>query len=91
MLVQLKYAGHFENVQAVILGDFSDLSNEANFPQTVVEMIQYHSQATVVDGLQSGHCKPNYPLLLGANHKLAVANHKASLTLTVHQDFLVSF
>lgn len=90
MLVQFKYAGHFENVQAVILGDFSDLSNEANFPQTVVEMIQYHSQATVVDGLQSGHCKPNYPLLLGANHKLAVANHKASLTLTMHQDFLVS-
>lgn len=79
MLVQLKHAGRFENVQAVVIGDFSDISNEANFPQTVVEIIQYHAQTMVIEGLQSGHCKPNYPLLFGANHSLNVSQHQATL------------
>ena len=79
MLIQLKHAGQFEQVTAIVLGDFSDIINEANFPGTLLELVAYHSGLPVVDGLQSGHCLPNMPLGFGIHYELTVEHHQASL------------
>ncbi len=83
MLVQLKQTDKFEHVQAVIMGDFSDISNAAIFPGDLIELIAYHSGVPVINGLQAGHCAPNLPLILGGNHQLIVKNKQASLGFSI--------
>lgn len=62
MLYQLKEAGYFKNIRAVLLGDF--MANSLESKKIKVILTEFFSAALipVIYGLKSGHAKVNNPL-----------------------------
>lgn len=65
MVWQLKNAGLFQSVKAIVLGHFTNCESD-RFPLSVIEIFQQAApHVPLFWGLQAGHEPPNYPLILG--------------------------
>ena len=85
MLLNLKRAGKFDNLAALIVGSFTDMQDtERPFGQTIEEIIwdkvkEYNYP--VCFNFPAGHQDVNHTLTLGAIHQLSVTNNGAVLTV----------
>jgi len=64
MLSQMKMAGMFDGVRAVVTGSFENCSNDEYLDQILREIFMPYN-VPVISGLASGHGKVNLPLLMG--------------------------
>ncbi len=73
MLLQMKLAGRFKGLKAVVLGSFTKCEHQNNvgpsLDQVIIDIFK-DCKFPVARGLQSGHQALNYPLLFGANVRL---------------------
>ncbi|SFF69946.1 muramoyltetrapeptide carboxypeptidase [Halobacillus alkaliphilus] len=65
MLLQLQFAGKFEHVKGVILGDFNLKASERDESQNVLRQFFNPYKFPVLQGFPAGHCAPNYGIPLG--------------------------
>ncbi|MCA0969179.1 LD-carboxypeptidase [Halobacillus litoralis] len=73
MLHHLKYAGVFDEVCGVVLGDFNVEEKELPVVKRVVREFFEGCSFPVVCGLPAGHCEPNYGIPLGTRAALTTA------------------
>ena len=64
MLTQMKMAGMFDEIQAVVTGSFENCPNDEYIDQILHEIFITYN-VPVISGLSSGHGKINLPLLMG--------------------------
>ena len=64
MLSQMKMAGLFSEIRAVVTGCFSDCRNEEYLPEIFSEIFEPY-EIPVLMGLDSGHASPNLSLVMG--------------------------
>ena len=71
--------------KGVILGDFSDIDNDIDYPSVEALFLTYlqKNNIPVVCGFPGGHCKLNLPLVMGAPVTLDVRNDGASITFNI--------
>jgi muramoyltetrapeptide carboxypeptidase len=83
MMMGLKRAGFFKGLQAVLVGDMSDMKDNAiPFGKNALEIIQEHLSELgipLVFGLPCGHEKRNLCLAFGAEIVVESANGKINL------------
>jgi len=85
MLLNLKRAGKFDDLAALIVGSFTDMQDtERPFGQTIEEIIwdkvkEYNYP--VCFNFPTGHQDVNYTLMLGAKHKIIVTDKGSMLEL----------
>lgn len=76
LMVQLKRAGKLKNLAGLVVGDFSDISeNSVPFGSTVSEIVLNHTadyHYPVAFGFQFGHEDVNLPIVMGARYHLDV-------------------
>lgn len=76
LVVQLKRAGKLKNLAGLVVGDFTDISeNSVPFGSTVSEIILNHTSDydyPVAFGFQFGHEDVNLPIVMGATYQLDV-------------------
>jgi muramoyltetrapeptide carboxypeptidase len=69
MIIAMKNAGKFDNLKALMIGQFTDIpQNDPEFGKTVNEIILEHTAEfnfPVIFDVPVGHISGNYPLLLG--------------------------
>jgi len=68
MMLQLKRSGQLDNLAGLILGNFSDIGDVAEFGADVAEIVLHHCARTdypVLSGLPAGHSGPNLAIRLG--------------------------
>ncbi|WP_342514059.1 LD-carboxypeptidase [Sporosarcina sp. FSL K6-1522] len=74
MLNQLKLAGKLDEVQGVVVGDFSKVDREKkDNSQTIDEVFDHYLgnlNKPVVKGFKIGHCQPHFAVPLGVEAKL---------------------
>ncbi len=85
MLLNLKRAGKLDNINALIVGGFTEMQDtERPFGQTIEEIISDKVKEydyPVCFNFPAGHQDINYTLTLGATHKLVVGDNGGVLTL----------
>ena len=69
MLYSLKRAGYFDNLNGLIVGDFTDLRKNTtpfgrNLNELIIEIVDEY-KIPVVFGFPAGHGQKNYPMILG--------------------------
>lgn len=80
MLNQLRRNGYFQHVNAVILGQFTELTDlETGFGRSIYEMVSEVTAALVIDNFPSGHVADNRALIFGKRVQLISNGHNASL------------
>lgn len=70
MIIALKKAGKFNNLKALLTGQFTEIpANEPDFGKSLEEIILEHVPAgiPVIFNAPVGHIMANYPLILGKN------------------------
>jgi muramoyltetrapeptide carboxypeptidase len=69
MLWAMKHAGYFEDIKAVLLGQFSNMSDKNDTGISILEMIKEKAnpETLIIEGLPCGHEWINYPLILNSN------------------------
>jgi muramoyltetrapeptide carboxypeptidase len=67
MLDQLRHNGVFSRLRGVVLGQFTDCPRE-DFPLGLADMLleKMEPGSFLLEGLESGHGTPCFPLVLGA-------------------------
>ena len=85
MLLQLKRAGYFQNLDGLLLGGFTDC-NEANLTigKSAYELVAEHTSGTsfpIAFDFPAGHIPNNQPLLFGVKSKLLVNSQEVQLTV----------
>ncbi|MBO3698951.1 LD-carboxypeptidase [Roseivirga sp. E12] len=84
LMTKLKRSGKLDYLSGVIIGSFSSISDEKSyFEESVEEMLlSYfsHLDIPLVFGLEAGHEKRNYPLIIGMNCELEVSEKTLSIT-----------
>jgi muramoyltetrapeptide carboxypeptidase len=83
MMYQLKYAGVFEKISGLIVGQFVDYEEDNNMPNRLHESIgnvvnEYNFP--VCFDFPVGHVKENFPMLMGAQTSLHVGENEIILT-----------
>ena len=73
MLSQMKMAGLFKGVRAVLTGIFEDCRNEEYVPEIIQEIFEPF-QVPVLMGLESGHGSPNLSLVMGRDVEIDASN-----------------
>ncbi len=85
MMMNLKRNGKLDNLAGLVVGDMSDMKDNAiPFGKTAEEIILEHTSAfnyPVCFGFPAGHEKKNLPLMMGAEYTLEVAENSVSLAL----------
>ncbi len=85
MMMNLKRNGKLDNLAGLVVGDMSDMKDNAiPFGKTAEEIILEHTSAfnyPVCLGFPAGHEKKNLPLMMGAEYTLEVAENSVSLAL----------
>ncbi|MFW5741280.1 MAG: LD-carboxypeptidase, partial [Myxococcota bacterium] len=82
-LTTLSVGGHFDNVRAVVLGEFTncDPGIDGICAQEVVRSVFEPHAIPVVEGFPIGHGILNTPLHFGANVEVQANSDKASVRL----------
>jgi muramoyltetrapeptide carboxypeptidase len=85
MFNMLRIHGVLSRCKGVILGDFSDIDNDIDYPSAEALFLTYlqKNNIPVVCGFPGGHCKLNLPLVMGAPVTLDVRNDGASITFNI--------
>ncbi|RWZ60530.1 LD-carboxypeptidase [Halobacillus fulvus] len=73
MLQHMNFAGVFERVNGVILGDFKTEGEEKRKVEKLLEQFFADAPFPVVGGLPVGHCRPNYGIPLGVRARLSTS------------------
>ena len=76
MLYSLKRAGYFDNLNGLIVGDFTDLRKNTtpfgrNLKELILEIVSDYNIPVLFD-FPAGHGKENFPLILGREIELVV-------------------
>ena len=82
MIIALKKAGKFNNLKALLVGQFTDIpENKPAFGKSVEDIILEHvpSGIPVIFNAPIGHITANYPLILGK--KLFITKHNNTIYL----------
>lgn len=85
MMHSLKLSGKLENLEALVVGGFTEMKdNESPFGQSAEEIIlnvvrEY--SYPVCFGFPAGHSDKNLPLILGADYSLVTGEDQASLRM----------
>lgn len=82
MLWQLKRAGAFDNLNCLLLGYFTNISEQKDYSENVEELIlnlvkEY--KFPVFFGFPSGHEFPHFPVIMGAQAEITVIENIAYL------------
>ena len=79
MLYSLKRAGYFDNLNGLIVGDFTDIKkNETKFGKNLYEIINEIVEDynfPVMYGFPAGHGQQNLPLIFGRNVQISVSEN----------------
>ena len=83
MLYSLKRAGYFDNLNGLIVGDFTDLRKNTtpfgrNLKELILEIISDYNIPVVFD-FPAGHGKENFPLILGREIELIVEKEDSNI------------
>jgi len=68
MLTQMRLSGYFDNVKAVLLGNFKDCGDMAFIHELLLEC--FDSSIPIISGYNCGHDLPNYTFPLGLRSEL---------------------
>ncbi len=83
MMIALKKAGKLKNLKALLVGQFTDIpENQPHFGKTYQEIILEHTATynyPVIFNTPIGHITDNYPLMLGREIQLKIADNKINL------------
>ena len=78
MMLQLNRAGKLEKLAGLVVGDFTDIGENATpFGSTIEEIVAEHTQGTdypIAFGFGFGHDKVNLPVVMGSPYQLSVTN-----------------
>lgn len=77
MLQTMQNAGKFKSVKGIIVGHFTDISDEERWGKTVLELIKEYTvglDIPVLFGFPAGHEQPNYSLYMGREVELTVTD-----------------
>ena len=83
MLYSLKRAGYFDNLNGLIVGDFTDLRKNTtpfgrNLKELILEIISDYNIPVLFD-FPAGHGKENFPLILGREIELIVEKEDSNI------------
>ena len=83
MLYSLKRAGYFDNLNGLIVGDFTDLRKNTtpfgrNLKELILEIVSDYNIPVVFD-FPAGHGKENFPLILGREIELIVEKEDSNI------------
>ena len=83
MLYSLKRAGYFDNLNGLIVGDFTDLRKNTtpfgrNLKELVLEIVSDYNIPVLFD-FPAGHGKENFPLILGREIELIVEKEDSNI------------
>jgi len=86
MLYSLKRAGYFDNLNGLIVGDFTDLRKNTtpfgrNLKELIIDIVEEY-QIPVVFNFPAGHGQKNHPMILGREIELNVTKEKASIVFS---------
>ena len=71
-LNQWRYSGAFDQVQALVLGQFIDCNHEnTDWGRRVAVEFSKRLDIPVFESFDFGHCSPNFPLMIGAQAKIS--------------------
>ena len=82
MIIGLKNAGKFDNLKALLVGQFTDIpENKPAFGKTVEEIVLEHINPgiPVIFNAPIGHITANYPLIFGKNLTITKQNNTIHL------------
>jgi len=83
MLYSLKRAGYFDNLNGLIVGDFTDLRKNTtpfgrNLKELILDIVNEY-EIPVVFGFPAGHGEKNFPMILGREIELIVSKEGADI------------
>ena len=83
MLYSLKRAGYFDNLNGLIVGDFTDLRKNTtpfgrNLKELILEIVSDYNIPVLFD-FPAGHGKENFPLILGREIELVVEKEDSNI------------
>ncbi len=83
MLYSLKRAGYFDNLNGLIVGDFTDLRKNTtpfgrNLKELILEIVSDYNIPVAFD-FPAGHGKENFPLILGREIEFIVEKEDSSI------------
>mgnify|MGYP006238000461 FL=1 len=83
MLYSLKRAGYFDNLNGLIVGDFTDLRKNTtpfgrNLKELILDIVNEY-KIPVVFGFPAGHGEKNFPMILGREIELIVSKEGADI------------
>ena len=83
MLYSLKRAGYFDNLNGIIIGDFTDLRknttpNWRNLNELILEIVREYEIPVMFD-FPAGHGEENFPMIFGREIELNVKKEVASI------------
>ena len=83
MLYSLKRAGYFDNLNGLIVGDFTDLRKNTtpfgrNLKELILEIVSDYNIPVLFD-FPAGHGKENFPLILGREIEFIVEEEDSSI------------
>ena len=83
MLYSLKRAGYFDNLNGLIVGDFTDLRKNTtpfgrNLKELILEIVSDYNIPVAFD-FPAGHGKENFPLILGREIEFIVEKEYSSI------------
>ena len=83
MLYSLKRAGYFDNLNGLIVGDFTDLRKNTtpfgrNLKELILEIVSDYNIPVLFD-FPAGHGKENFPLILGRDIELIVEKEDSKI------------
>ncbi|OEK02534.1 hypothetical protein BFP97_13825 [Roseivirga sp. 4D4] len=83
MMNKLRRSGKLEDISGVIIGSFTSISDSQSYFKESVEelLLKYfgHLDIPVAFGLEAGHEKRNYPLILGMNCEVILSKNQISI------------
>ncbi len=83
MMNKLKRSGKLEDLSGAIIGSFTDISDsQSYFKESVEELLLKYLEdldIPVAFGLEAGHEKRNYPLILGMNCEVLFSKNQISI------------
>ena len=83
MLYSLKRAGYFDNLNGLIVGDFTDLRKNTtpfgrNLKELILDIVNEYN-IPVVFGFPAGHGEKNFPMIFGREIELIVSKDGADI------------
>lgn len=89
ILYHLYHSGYFEHLKGVLIGNFTFLHQENEFPFTVFETLESFSikgLEFIMDNFPSGHDLLNYPVVFGREIRLLKQSNQVSVKISLDEN-----